>query len=410
LRAVYAKRQLQLREELPGIFQFSDWLPCSLHFSLPNYELGKPFCYKSEDLASSLKLVNLYIAFSGYWPERGPNLVTRSFKELETQASLAYFLTVYRDKPIPALIVASAGNTGNAYSFMTSLLGLRLYLIVPESGIKNLLLPFESSARVLAVHGDYSEAIQMAEALRPLLAAQTDGGVRNVARRAGMGTVYLNAVVHANQGAHILFDHYFQAVGSGSGAIATWETVQNLIKDGRFGTKRTRIHIAQNEPFTPIADAWNRGSPSLLNYSSEELKIRVTSVTALVLSNRNPAYSVAGGMYDVLTASRGAAWTVNNCEIFEAARTFRELEGIDIEPAGAVTVAALIKAVASNSVSRQDRILLHITSGGRVQNPETRLYRAEPIGVVEPHQTEEALALIQPKAGFKTKSNIDGGR
>jgi len=323
-------------------------------------------------------------------------VITRSFKEFEAQASLARLLSAYRGRVVPPLIVASTGNTGNAYSFLSTLLGLRLFLVVPETGLNNLLLPFRSAARVLVTRGDYWEAIQLAESLQTLLAARTDGGVRNVARRAGMGTVYLNAVVHPTQGTYTLFDHYFQAIGSGSGAIAAWEAVENLLADGRFGTTRTHIHVAQNEPFTPVPDAWAEKSHTLRGYPPEEAKSRIGSVTASVLSNRSPAYSVAGGLRDTLIASRGAAWKVNNSEIFDAGNRFRESEGMSIAPAGAVAVAALIKAVASHQLSPEERILLHVTGGGKdIEFSGGPVFRAEPVGVVNPSQIDEAFSLLQ---------------
>jgi cysteate synthase len=248
LRAVYSLKQIRVQQNLPGIFAFLDWLPTSRVLRFSDRELGKPFSYKSSGFASRLGLNNLYIAFSGYWPEKGPNVLSRSFKEFEAQASISRLFDVYSDRQIPPLIVASAGNTGNAYSLITTLLRMSLHLVVPESGLKNLALPIKAAAKVLAVSGDYSDAIQMAQNLGPHLDAQADGGVRNVARRAGMGTAYLNAVAHPEHGTQVLFDHYFQAVGSGSGAIATWKPLtiwfrmDDLARSGlEFTSRRTSL-------------------------------------------------------------------------------------------------------------------------------------------------------------------------
>jgi len=52
----------------------------------------------------------------------------------------------------------------------------------------------------------------------------------NVARRDGMGTVMLEAAVTIGRAP----DHYFQAVGSGTGGIAAWEASLRLKQDGRF--------------------------------------------------------------------------------------------------------------------------------------------------------------------------------
>ena len=43
-------------------------------------------------------------------------------------------------------------------------------------------------------------------------------------------------------------DYYFQAVGSGTGAIAAWEANMRLIEDGRFGSNTMKLMVSQNAP------------------------------------------------------------------------------------------------------------------------------------------------------------------
>lgn len=66
--ANYAKRQFEVRNDLPGIYRYANWMPIcrTLEGS------GAPVTYKSEGLAAHLGLSNLYITFNGYWPERKP--------------------------------------------------------------------------------------------------------------------------------------------------------------------------------------------------------------------------------------------------------------------------------------------------------------------------------------------------
>jgi cysteate synthase len=391
LKAIYEQKQLTTRE-LPGVFQYIDWLPVGPYYVEPSgYPLGRPFVYKSEGLARRLGLKSLHIAFSGYWPDRGANLITRTFKELESQSSIVRYLNT-EENPFP-LIVSSAGNTANGYNLITHLLGLPLYLVVPESALDKLLLPFEASPVVIVVKGDYFDAIMFADDISKKVPLTRDGGVRNIARRAGLSTVMLNAVAHPEQGTHELFDHYFQAVGSGAGSIAAWEAVQLLLLDGRFGDIITKIHVAQNSPFTPICDAWEIRSREVPLASLDKNKLQM--VTADVLTNRYPAYSIAGGIFDILTASEGKAWRVNNYHVFHAARMFRETEGIDIGPSAAVAVDALRQAVIAGEVKPKQRVLLHITGGGKeVQYCEGNVYQMEPAIVVKPGDLNAALEKI----------------
>ena len=57
-------------------------------------------------------------------------------------------------------------------------------------------------------------------------------------------------------------EHYFQAVGSGTGGISAWEASLRLKEDGRFGSNCSRLHLAQNLPNAPIYYAWTGKEPA----------------------------------------------------------------------------------------------------------------------------------------------------
>jgi len=396
LQAVYKTKQIQVRTALPGIFQYADWLPVDDYYIDPvGYSLGRPFCYKSEGLAKRLDLDQLYIAFNGYWPERGANLLTRTFKEFECQVSIVRYLMTHIEGNALPYIISSAGNTGNAYNLISHLLELPLYLVIPETGFDKLILPFKTNPFVVVVKGDYSDAIHLADKVASKTGLVRDGGVRNIAIRAGASTVILNAVVHPEYGSKQIFDHYFQAVGSGTGAIATWEAVQLLLADSRFGNTVTKIHIAQNAPFSPMADSWKIGGRNLIKIPDQAAKEKIFNVTAGVLTNRHPAYSIAGGIFDVLSASKGMSWKVNNYQVFHAARLFKEAEGIDIVPAAAVAVDALRQAVTSGQVRKGEKTLLNITGGGKeIQYSNDPVYSVEPNIIINPDELDLVIDKI----------------
>jgi cysteate synthase len=400
LRAEFAARRIEPRKELHGIFRYADWLPIGnyvLKGQLEDFPL--PVVYRSHGLAGRLGLTNLYIAFSGYWPERGALLITRSFKEFEVQISVTRYASVNAERSFQPLVIASAGNTANAYSLYATRLNMPLYIVVPEVGLDKMILPVDTCATVIAVRGEYSDAIRIAHYLEKA-GMTSDGGARNVARRAGMGAVMLHAVIDQASGSGRIFDHYFQAIGSGSGAIAAWEAVELLLRDGRFGTTRTRIHMAQNEPYTPIPDAWEEKRADLIPMDSQEVARRIAAATAQVLTTRTPPYSLPGGLYDTLQSSAGATWKVSNYALFQAARSFKETEGIDVGESSAVAVAALEQAVNSAAVKRDDHVLLHITGGGYElrhsagQTQPVAVRRACPVITINPSEQEMALQQV----------------
>ena len=79
IRAIYDKKQIEVKDDSYGIYKFADWLPINKLLK----DSVSPFTYKSHGLAKELGLSNLYITFSGYWPEKGVMMKTCSFKETE---------------------------------------------------------------------------------------------------------------------------------------------------------------------------------------------------------------------------------------------------------------------------------------------------------------------------------------
>ncbi|MBR1869094.1 MAG: pyridoxal-phosphate dependent enzyme, partial [Bacteroidales bacterium] len=159
-------------------------------------------------------------------------------------------------------------------------------------------------------------------------------------------------------------DAYFQAVGSGTGAIAVWENNMRLIEDGRFGKNKTRLYVSQNKPFTLIHDSWNNGGRSLVEMDADEGRRDAGIILAKVLSNRKPPYGIAGGLYDALSDTGGDVLLASNDDIMFWMLQFRNLEGYEPLPAAACAVATLAQAVKEGKVRKDEVIMLNVTGGG----------------------------------------------
>lgn len=122
--------------------------------------------------------------------------------------------------------------------------------------------------------------------------------------------------------------------------------------------------LSQNAPFLPIKEAWDADSRQMLSINDQEARKQVEEINAKVLSNRKPPYSIIGGLYDALKDAGGKVFAVTNQEGEKAAQLFLETEGNDIEPAAAVAVASLIKAVDEGKTDKNATIMLNITGGG----------------------------------------------
>jgi cysteate synthase len=421
------------------IFRYASWLPVSRILDGG----GGPVTWRSEGYGPHLGLKNLYITFSGWWPHRGARIPTGTFKENEAYAVYGRMGdAAYRH----TLVVASAGNTARAFLRVATEHNLPLVIVVPEDNLPDLWTvgPRGPSTTVVAAArgADYSDAIALAGLISAAPGFLAEGGAKNVARRDGMGTTFLSAA----EGMGRIPDHYFQAVGSGTGAIAAWEANLRLLEaewpagdtsgagpdstvphhtpgpgpdstalhhtpDPRPGL--ARLHLAQNAPFTLMVDTWNARSATLLPLDPATAKRQIEEIDAKVLANRHAPWSPAGGLFDALTATDGLMYAPDNAAAVRAARAFQSLEGSDIAPAAAVACAALEEAVAAGTVQQEDYISLNITGGGyTTARKELDTYPLTADIVVDPtHHTSESIARILTElrdTRTRRKQNVTG--
>ena len=376
IQAVYENKRFTPREDLDGIYRYAEWMPIKRILK----HSSAPVTYKSKGLAALLGLENLYITFSGWNPKIGAKMRTCSFKETEAYSILARM----DEKEKRILIVQSAGNTARAFAQVCSDNRIPVVICVPQDNIHDLWFrkPLRKCVKLIAVpHGyDYYDAIALGEKLATDPRFMLEGGAKNIARRDGMGTTILSCVEKMGR----IPDAYFQAVGSGTGAIAAWENACRLAEDGRFGENNMRVYVAQNSPFTLMYDAWKAGSRSLPDITPEEGRNKSEMILAKVLSNRKPPYSIAGGLYDVLKQSNGDFFLASNNDIIYWLMQFRNREGYDLLPAACTAVAALAQAVNDGVVKKEDYIMLNCTGGGTLSAMSKGFVHKEPDLVLSP--------------------------
>ncbi|MBQ6072067.1 MAG: cysteate synthase [Bacteroidales bacterium] len=383
IRAMYKNILFNPREELDGIYRYADWMPI-------NRTLKKscaPVTYKSKGLAKFLGLDNLYITFSGWCPKIGAKMRTCSFKETEAYSVLA---RIPRNEN-RILVVQSAGNTARAFAQVCSDNHIPIVLCVPYDNLHDLWFSkkLDKCVKLVAVpHGyDYYDAIAVGEKLAEDHRFFLEGGAKNVARRDGMGTTVLSCVEQMQR----IPDAYFQAVGSGTGAIAAWENACRLEADGRFGNNHMRVYVAQNKPFTLMYDAWKAQSRALPELSAEEGRRQAEVILAKVLSNRKPPYSLAGGLFDTLTESHGDVFLADNNDIMYWMMQYRNLEGYDLLPAACVAVSALAQAVKEGVVKKEEYIMLNCTGGGSLTAMSKGFVFKEPDLILSPDLPSETI-------------------
>ena len=134
---------------------------------------------------------------------------------------------------------------------------------------------------------------------------------------------------------------------------------------------------------TPIHDAWQARSSTLLARPAGDAAHRLAQLDAFVLGNAAPPYAAAGGVREALVESDGNTYAVTNEQLGNAMSLFAELEGVSIEPAAGVAVAALARAAAQGHIDPDAVVLLHVTGGGRRGLPLDDVSGAQPALVLE---------------------------
>jgi len=393
----YASRTLECDPHATGMYRYRCWLPDANRLA----SAPASVTYQSPRLSKALGLPNFWIAFSGYWPQRGAHLETATFKELEVCGVLSRIPV--RNSGV--LVVASAGNTAAAFARSCSENHLPCLLVIPQSGLPAMRFTASlySSVKIISLTGNagYSDAIAFAERIAREHGFVHEGGVKNIGRRDGLATAMLQAVEAIGK----LPEYYFQAVGSGAGAIAAHEAAKRLVEDGRFGSVVPRLMLAQNSPFAPIHASWLAGGRKLVELEPAAARALAQGIVAKVLSNRLPPYCAAGGLFDVLCESQGDVFAVHNEEVTQSLQLFEKCEGIDIDPAAGVALAALAKAVRAGQVRSQATILLHITGGGALKRAsEQTLSQAPPDLEISLQDLNAAAALEKACALFANQT------
>lgn len=392
VRAIYENKQFTPRKDLDGLYRYSEWLP--IKRTLKNSHA--PVTYKSKGLAKELGMENLYITFSGYCPKIGAGMSTCSFKETEAYSVCARLPK--NNKRI--LVVQSAGNTARAFAKVCSDNKIPIVICIPVDAQHDMWFQkkLNDCVKIVAAPNgsDYFDAIALGEKICSDPMFMAEGGAKNVARRDGMGTTLLSCVEKMGR----IPDAYFQAVGSGTGAIAAWENNMRLIEDGRYGTNKMKIFVSQNKPFTLMYDSWKAGSRALVDITPEQSRRASEVILAKVLSNRKPPYSLAGGLFDALSDTGGDIFTVTNDEIVQWIVRFYKREGYDILPAAATAVCSVAKALEEGKIHKDDYVMLNVTGGGLMNAQKKGVVYAEPSLVLSPDLPAEEI-VKQVKELFK---------
>ena len=249
-----------------------------------------------------------------------------------------------------AVLCASTGNTSASAAAYAAHCGLDAYVLVPHGNIAQgkLAQAVAHGARVLAVRGNFDEALRVAREISERHPVALVNSV-NPHRLEGQKTAAFEIIDALGDAPDMLFI----PVGNAGNISAYWRGFLEYYHAER-STRKPQMMGWQAEGAAPIV----RGEP-----------VDNPQTVASAIRIGNPAsWQLAVAARD---ESQGGIATVSDDEILEAYRLLAQEEGIFCEPASAACVAGLLKYSRDRDIGEQTVVC--VITGHGLKDPETAL-------------------------------------
>ena len=250
----------------------------------------------------------------------------------------------------PRIAVASTGNMGASLAAYSAAAGLPCWVFTPKDARPVKLRQILSyGARLFQIPGDYTKAASLVERLCREKNFNLTGDY--LFRREGTKSVGFE-IADQLPGA----DHVFCPVGNGTLISSVWKAFSEWKALG-FYRRLPRLAAIQASGCSPITAALRKGSPIR--------PVRGKTI-AVAIECGDPLDGIRA--LEAVKESDGFSETVTDREILRARNLLARREGLFAEPAGAVSLAGLIKA--RKSLKKAGKVVC-IVSGHGLKAPYT---------------------------------------
>ncbi|MGC8874046.1 MAG: threonine synthase [Chloroflexia bacterium] len=358
-------RERLSRDPEPTMWRYAPLLPVrDLQLAAPLTIGGTPL-YRADRLAAALGLARLYIKDDG----RNPSA------SLKDRAS-AVALVRARETGATVIAAASTGNAASSLACLCAAVGQPCVLLVPETAppakVAQLLI---FGAQVMLVRGSYDDAFDLCMA-----ACRTYGWYnRNTGINPYLGEGKKTVILEVcEQMGWQVPDLVFVPVGDGCILGSVAKGLRDLLALGWIECMPRLVGV-QAEGSAALALAWQRGSAEV------EPVVPHTLADSISVSRPRDALKALRAVRE----SGGAFVTVSDDEILEAMRRLGRETGVFAEPAGAASLAGLIR-LAREGKLRGDETAVVLVTGNGLKDVSSAL-RAVP----EPPRIEPTLEALQ---------------
>ena len=342
----------------PSIWRYRDLLPIDGEPAVGGH-VGFTPLVRARNLADELGVREVYLKNDSVCHP------TWSFKD----RVVAVATTKAIEFGFDTMACASTGNLANSVAAHAALARLHAYVFIPADLEAGKVLGTQVYAPVLVtVEGTYDEVNRLCSEI----ADRYHWAFANINLRAfyAEGSKTYGYEIAEQLGwrapAHVV-------VPCAGGSLITkiWKALQELHALGLIERPATRMYAAQAEGCGPIVTMVKRDSDVLV-----PVKPR-TIAKSLAIGNPADGYQA----YRVVKDSGGAAEHATDEEIVEAMALLARTEGIFVETAGGVTLAATRKLIEQGRIPRDEPIVVCITGSGlkTAEVMESRL--AQPVRI-----------------------------
>jgi threonine synthase len=315
---------------------------------------------RAERLGEAIGVPNLYLKIEGQNP-------TGSFKDRGMVVAVAKAI----EAGARAIVCASTGNTSASAAAYGAAAGIEVIVVLPRGQIAlgKLLQALAAGARVVAVNGNFDDALRIVRAL----AEQDEHPVTlvnsvNPFRLDGQKTAAFEVCDDLGRAPDIVSI----PVGNAGNISAYWSGFQAYATAGTTSSK-PQMWGFQAEGAAPLVIGRRVERPETI---ATAIRIGAPASWDLAIAARNE--------------SDGRIEAVSDAEILAAYRYLATLEGIFCEPASAASIAGLRKLAAANEVDPKATVVAVLTGHG-LKDPHTA-ERQVP-GVIEAAPTLGAVAV-----------------
>jgi threonine synthase len=282
----------------------------------------------------------LGLGFELYFKYEAQN-PTGSFKDRGSSVEIGRALEL----GIKKAVCASTGNMGASLAAYSGIANIRCFVLTPsDARIVKIEQMLACGADVYRVCGDYAMAAKMAER------ACTEHGVYLLGdymyRREGTKSVGFEICEQLSNP-----DYIITPIGNGTLISATWKAMKEF-ETLKMLKKKPRMIGVQSSRCMPVVRAFME--------SSEIRPVTNPHTVAVAIECGDP---IDGGRaLNAIRESSGFAESVTDREILKARELLSRKEGLFAEPAGAVSLAGLIKN--KDRIEKGSRVVCLVTGHG----------------------------------------------